>query len=230
MTMKKLFLLNGIRHLLLKSAHSIESVDLNTPIEHAKYVVFDTELTGLQPKKDSIVSIGAVKMQGGRINMSDFFYRVVEPRTKLTGASVLIHGITPTEASECPSIEVLFPEFLEYLGDCILVGHFVSVDMAFINLEMKRLYGLSLQKAVVDTYMIYKWMRQKEEDVCAYHGGISEDVSLSAIAAKYDIPVNGAHNSIEDAFVTAQLFQRFISFLPKFGIKTVGDLLKIGRQ
>ena len=43
-------------------------------------VVVDTELTGLDEKKDSIVSIGAVRMTGGRIELGDMFYRLVSPR------------------------------------------------------------------------------------------------------------------------------------------------------
>ncbi len=198
-------------------------------IENAEYVVLDTELTGLQPRRDSIVSIGAVKMVGGRILLGDIFYRVVEPRTKLTAKSVLIHGITPSEAFECPGIETLLPELLAFCGSSIIVGHFVTIDISFINMEMKRLYGSQLQNHAVDTLKLYTWMRQKEEDVCAYHGGLAEKTDLLSLAHKYNISVSNSHNALDDAFVTAQVFQRFISFLPKYGINNVGDLLRIGR-
>lgn len=199
-------------------------------IENAEYIVIDTELTGLQPKKDSIVSIGAVKMAGGRILLGDIFYRVVEPRTKLTAKSVLIHGITPSETNECPGIETLLPEFLDFCGSSIIVGHFVTIDISFINMEMKRLNGTHLQNPSIDTLKLYTWIRRKEEEVCAYHGGLPEKTDLFSLAQKYNISVNNAHNALDDAFVAAQVFQRFISFLPKHGIKTVGDLIRIGRQ
>lgn len=214
----------------LKLQKEVLSYDIkNMLIEDAEYVVLDTELTGLQPKKDSIVSIGAVKMTGGRILLNDIFYRIVEPRTKLTAESVLIHGITPSEATECPGIEILLPEFLDFCGSRIIVGHFVAIDINFISMEIKRLYGSHLQNASVDTLKLYTWIRQKEEDVCAYHGGLSERTDLRSLAQKYNIPVNISHNALDDAFVAAQVFQRFISFLPKYGIKTVGDLIRIGR-
>ena len=200
----------------------------NMLIEDAEYVVLDTELTGLKPKKDSIVSIGAVKMTGGRILLNDIFYRVVEPRTKLTAKSVLIHGITPSEANECPGIETLLPEFLNFCGNSIIVGHFVTIDINFINMEIKRLYGSNLQNPSVDTLKLYTWLRQREEKVCAYHGGLSEQTDLRSLAQKYNISVTNSHNALDDAFVAAQVFQRFISFLPKYGVKTVGDLIRIG--
>ena len=228
--MNKLYLQSRIRHFLQKRIDSVELVDLSTPIESAKYVVIDTELTGLQPKKDSIVSIGAVKMVGGKILLGDTFYRIVEPRTKLTGKSVVIHGITPSEVTECPGIATLLPEFLDFCGNSVIVGHFVALDINFINMEMKRLYGFHLQNPSIDTLKLYTWIRQKEEEVCSYHGGLSEDTNLFSLAEKYNIAVSKSHNALDDAFVTAQLFQRFISIMPMIGIKTVGDLLRIGRQ
>jgi DNA polymerase-3 subunit epsilon len=198
------------------------------PINEANYVVFDTELTGLKLKKDSVVSIGAVKMDGSRINLGDFFYRVVEPKTKLTGKSVVIHGITPSEASESPRIDILLPEFLDFCGDRIIIGHVVSIDLDFMNKEMKRVYGSALQNRAVDTLMIYQWIRKIEEKTCAYHGGSAESTDLFTLAEKYKIPVESAHNALDDAFVTAQLFQRFLSLLPGLGVSSVNDLLKIG--
>lgn len=214
----------------IKHRNFADVIDSNTAIDRVQYVVFDTELTGLQAKKDSIVSIGAIKMAGGRILLSEIFYRIVEPRTKLTRKSILVHEITPSEATKCPGIDKLLPEFLDFCGNSIIVGHFVGLDINFINLEMRRLYGSHLRNPSVDTHKLYTWIRRKEEEVCAYHGGIAEDTNLVFLAKEYGIPVNKAHNALDDAFVTAQLFQRFISLMPNFGIRTIGDLLKIGKQ
>lgn len=207
----------------------VTQIDPDTPLNQAPYVIFDTELTGLKPKKDSIVSIGAVKMEGNRINLGDTYYRLVEPRTKLTGSSVVIHGITPTEVSTWPSIDRLLPEFLDYCGSAIAVGHVVSIDLTFLNHDMKRIYGAPFPNPAVDTYALYRWLRKKEEQVCSYYDAVADISSLYALAEKYGISVNGAHNALSDAFVTAQLFQRFLSMLPQYGIATVGDLIRIGR-
>ena len=47
------------------------------PIGEANYVVVDTELTGLNPRSDSIISIGAMKMLGSRIDLGNAFYRLI---------------------------------------------------------------------------------------------------------------------------------------------------------
>ena len=207
-----------------------EAVDLLTSLKDATYVVFDTELTGLKPKKDSIVSIGAVRMRGGTIAVGDSFYRLVEPRTTLTGESVVVHGITPTEAAAWPDIETLLPEFLEFCRGAVLVGHVVSIDLAFLNNDMKRLYGQPLANLAVDTFALYRWLSGRERNVCAYYDGSSEDsASLFQLAAYYGITVGEAHNALSDAYVTAQLFQRFLGKLAAQGVTTLRDLIRIGR-
>jgi DNA polymerase III subunit epsilon len=192
------------------------------------FVVFDTELTGLNAKKDSIVSIGAVKMHGERILLGEMFYGQVDPRTALTARSVIIHGITPTEASASPGIDDLLPQFLEFCDDALMVGHVVSIDLQFLNWEMKELYGRPLRNRAVDTYKLYEWVKGRKEDRCAYHGGSPEPGDLFSIAETYNIPVQNAHNALGDAFITAQVLQRLLGELPQWGIRTVDDLLRIG--
>jgi DNA polymerase III subunit epsilon len=213
----------------LKHLKGVEEINQSIPIQEAKFLVFDTELTGLNIKKDSIVSIGALKMHGGRIDLNETYYRVVDPKAKLTGQSVLIHGITPSEASECPQIGVLLPEFLDFCGSRIILGHFVAIDLAFINKEMTKLFGFPLQNPAVDTMKVYQWIRKNEEQICSFHAGLSEKMDLLSLADRYAIPVNQAHHALDDAFVTAQLFQRFITLTTKFGVRTVADLVSIGQ-
>lgn len=198
-------------------------------LQDASYVVFDTELTGLNPRKDSIVSIGAVKIRNGSIVAGETFYRITEPRTELTEKSVVIHGITPSEASKWPGIDRILPEFISFCKDSILVGHMVSIDLRFINREMKRLYGGRIQNPAVDTARIFDWLSRKQEDACAYFEGHAGDKSLAGIAGCYGIGIGEAHDALNDAYVTAQVFQRFLRMLPKYGVLTVADLVQIGR-
>jgi DNA polymerase-3 subunit epsilon len=199
-----------------------------TPLKEVDFVVFDTELTGLNLNADSIVSIGAVRMRGDRILIGETFYRLVAPRTALTAKSIVIHEITPSETAGSPGIETSLPEFLDFCGEAVIAGHVVSIDVGFVNREMKRLYGKVLHNRAVDTSKLYQWMRKNEEDVCAFHGGLPETNDLYTLAKKYHIPVQQAHNSLSDAFVTAQLLQRLLGELPKWGITTLGALLKCG--
>ncbi len=201
---------------------------MKTPITDVRYVVVDTELTGLDEKKDSIISIGAVRMVGAKINVGDVFYRLVSPQAKLTAHSVVIHEITPSDLVAQPEIDSVLAEFYDYLGNDVLVGHFISIDLAFLNREMKRLYGRKLGNAAIDTFTIDEWLRKRLK-THRYFAKALSGYRLYDIAKSIGITVNGSHNAIVDAFTTAQLLQRFIPLLKEAGVHDLGELLKRGK-
>ena len=203
-------------------------INMKTPVLEASYVVLDTELTGLDEKKDSIVSIGAVRMTGTSIGLGDTFYRVVSPRTELSAASVMIHEITPSEVELKPCIDSCFDEFLEYCGEAVLVGHFIAIDLNFLNRVMKRVRGTEIPNPALDTCSIYEWLRKRNKT----HGCPATPLTgyrLHDIVKCFDIAVNGAHNAVMDAFTTAQLLQRFLPLLAEAGVHDMGDLLRVGK-
>ncbi len=202
-------------------------IDERTPIADARYVVVDTELTGLDDHNDSIVSIGAVRMAGGRIDLGDTFYRLASPRTELTAASVVIHEITPSDVVASPGIETVLSEFLEFCGHDVLVGHLISIDLAFLDREMKRLQGRALSNPAVDTFSMYEWLRKRGKSPDCFATPLA-GYRLYDIMKCFGVPVNGVHNAIMDAYATAQLFQRLLPLLWEAGAQDVGDLLTIG--
>ncbi len=196
-------------------------------IDDAEYVVIDTELTGLNGKKDSIVSIGALHMRGGRIDLGNTFYRLVNPRTGLSAESVIIHEITPEEVFEKPAIDDVMAEFLRFCGDAIIVGYCVDIDMEYLNREMKRALGSGVQNPVLDIRPLFEWARGKEtfgRSMCAQ---LPSRYQLYDIAKCLAIPFNGVHNAMIDAFVTAQIFQRLIPLLTDSGLRNTGDLFAL---
>jgi len=215
--------------LLMRKPAADTGVDLATPILAARYLVMDTELTGLDIKKDSIVSIGAVAMTGSRIFPGKTFYEMVNPETALRRESVVIHGIMPSEVVDKPALGAVIEDFLSFCEGAVVVGHFLSIDLSFLNREMKRLYGTKFQQPVVDTMQAHDWMQDQVNGFRRNYGSTEENRDLFSLAKKYHIPVSEAHNALMDAFITAQIFQRFLTVLPGMGIRTVKDLLSIGR-
>jgi DNA polymerase III subunit epsilon len=203
------------------------SFDKDKPISETSYVVIDTELTGLNERKDSIISIGAVKMLGTRIDLSRTFHKLIKPETKFKPESVVIHGITPSDVSEKPNIDYIIADFLEFCGDGVLIGHCVSIDLSFINRDMKRIFNDRISNPVIDTFIIQEWIRKRMPSHSCFPPG-DKSSGLYEMAKCFDIPVRGAHDALVDAFITAQLFQRFMPVLTNLGIKSIGMLLKIG--
>ncbi len=204
-----------------------QGIDPGACIADVRYVVLDTELTGLDENKDSIVSIGAVRMTGGKMGLADTFYRLVSPGTELRADSVVIHEITPSDVEAKPQLAEVLAEFLDFCGNDVLVGHFISIDLAFLNRELKRIRGADVTNPAVDTFSVYEWLRKrlKSRDCFAT---VAPRWSLYDIIKCFGIPVNGAHNAMMDAYTTAQLFQRFLPLLTEGGARDIDDLIKIG--
>jgi DNA polymerase-3 subunit epsilon len=201
--------------------------DTRLDIRDAGYVVIDTELTGLDEKKDSIVSIGAVKMKGGIIELGNTFYRLIHPETKLTAESVVIHEITPSDVSEKPSVDIVLSEFLDFCGSDIIVGFCVSIDMEFLGRDTRRFFGYPMKNHVLDILPVYEWVRKKEAVKRGDGMNLPQRYRVYDIAKYYGIDVSSTHNAIIDAYITAQIFQRFIPVLIGAGIQNVGDLMKL---
>lgn len=196
-------------------------------VSGARYVVVDTELTGLDPRKDDIVSIGALRMNGGRLEIGGTFHELVRPSAALDGKSVVIHGITPSQVEEKPPIDSVLADFIGYCGNDVLVGHCLSIDLAFLNRESRRLYGTALRNPVVDTLSLYGWLRNRQAGHPIFSSPLT-GLRLYDMAKAFGIACEGAHDALADAFITAQLFQRFIPILDGFGIRELDDLLRLG--
>jgi len=204
--------------------------DRNLSVEEAEYVVFDTELTGLDFKKDSIISIGAVKMEGTRIYPSRTFYCLVRPESELKRDGILIHEITPDDLREAETPAAALNEFATFVGEAVLVGHFAFIDINFINRALNRCYGIKIQNPVVDTFQIHEWLYENDSNFARHYRGMTIKKDLLSIAKTYGITVKTAHNALIDAYLTAQLFQKFLRFLPQAGVRTVGELLMVGKS
>jgi DNA polymerase-3 subunit epsilon len=204
-------------------------VDLRAGLDEVCYVVMDTELTGLDVKKDSIISMGAVKMTGGRIHIGKTLEHMVSPETSLTRASVLVHGITPSDLENKPAIAAVLEEFRNFCEGCVVVGHFVSLDLAFLNRECRRLGLRSIDQPAIDTWRLYTWIQNQTDAAARDFRDCGGESDLFTLAKKYGIPVMKAHQALGDSFVTAQLFQRFLGILPGLGVRSVKELLRIGK-
>lgn len=198
-------------------------------IGDAEYIVLDTELTGLDLKKDSIVSVGAVRMKGARIDIGGSFYRLIHPSSNMDRKSILIHGITPSEVRDEPRADAVLDDLSVFCGDRVIVGHFISLDINFINKGMKQSRRKNLKNAAVDTRKLYEWIKSSQGSSGRHYYARQEDMDLFSLAREFNIAFDEGHNALSDAFITAQLFQRFLTLLPGLGVRLVKDLLSIGK-
>ena len=191
------------------------------------FTVLDTELTGLDDRRDDIVSIGALRMHGGRIELGNTFQALVRPRAVLDGRTVVVHRITPSQLEAAPLIEEVLPPFLDYLAETVLLGHCISLDLAFLNRDAKRVVGAALRNRAVDTLSLYGWLRHRHSDHPAFTLELTE-LNLFNLATAFEIPIEKAHTALGDAYITAQVFQRLLPFLIHTGVRDLAGLRRVG--
>lgn len=204
--------------------------DQDRPIEEYSFVVLDTELTGLRPARDDIVSIGAVRVAGLRITPADTFHAVVRPQADMRKDATLIHRITPQAVADKPDLAEVLPRLLAFCGDSLVVGHNVGLDMAFLNRASRRLLGGALATPCVDTLRLAQtWEQERwENSFDSFQPSIS--YTLRDLARRYGLPLFREHDALEDALQTAYLFVYLVRKMRGGSVRTLKDLFMAGRS
>lgn len=215
--------------LLAENRDHFTGFDQHKPLTDYEFVVFDTELTGLSPRSDEIVSIGAVKIRNFQIS-ADSFYTLVAPRRDIPKTSTLIHRITPSQVKDAPRLRAVLPKFLKFCGKALLVGHNVGMDMSFLNRAAVDILGGKLHSPCVDTMRLAQVYQAElwENYYDKYDGGIS--YQLGDLTEKYGLPSFNLHNALHDSMQTAYLFLFLVKKLHSGGIETLHDLYMAGRS
>ncbi len=202
-------------------------LDLKQPIAETEFVVFDTETTGLHVKKgDRILSISAVRLKNGRIDLSDAFHEMVNPDRDIPSDTAVIHEILPRMVNGRPRIDDVLPRFLGYIGSAVLVAHHEWLDMSFLNWAMEHLYGFPLQNIVLDTAVLDQILAIKRTPL-SERGALNLNSRLDEVAQRYQVPMEEQHSSFWDAVATAQIFQKMIKETQRQGISSLKDLLRL---
>lgn len=113
------------------------------------YVVIDIETSGINPEKDEIIRLSALKIVSGET--ADEFSSFVKPRKPLSAEVERLTGITNKSLEEKRPIKVVMPDFLEFIGGSTLVAHNIGFDMRFINAALKDMGQLIIKNKTVDT-------------------------------------------------------------------------------
>ncbi len=202
--------------------------DRNLPVRDCEFVVFDTELTGLNQRKDEIIAIGAVRIKNVRICCEDTFYALIKPRGKLHTHSTLIHRITPSELLEAKPIADVLPCFIDFCGGAFLVGHHVSMDLSFVNRACENYLGGVIRSSSLDTMRLAMAYKASMNGPYFDHREKQNFYSLSSLSEEFHLPKFAEHNALQDALQTAYLFIYLIHKMGSGDTGTVNDYIKIG--
>ncbi|MCU0446510.1 MAG: 3'-5' exonuclease [Microscillaceae bacterium] len=199
-----------------------ENKNLHKPIEESRFVVFDTETTGLDPQKDYILSIGAVALYQNKIEVADSLEIFLKNESTGNQESIAIHQILPQETrSGCSETEAL-AEFISFIRGDVLVAHLASFDVQMVSKTLKNFCHLPLLNPFLDTIHLAKRLDGISSWDETIRGG---EYTLDRLCEQYQIEFATRHNAAADALATAELLQVLLQKAHRRGIKTLADLL-----
>lgn len=192
-----------------------------TPIEQVRFVVLDSETTGLDPRKDRIVTIGAIAVVNHEILIEDSFEALL--KVEYNSSAVTVHGVTREESRAGLDEPVALKQFLEYLGDGVIVGHHIGHDVKTFNAGYQRHFGFRLENPSLDTMDLTLHL---ERDGAFAGRDPIQDFSLDALCALFNIIPHDRHTAPGDAYITALVFQRLLRLAAKYQRTTLSRLLE----
>ena len=191
----------------------------DTPIDQVRFVVVDSETTGLDPRTDRIITLGAVAVQAGEIVLSDAFDAMI--RLEENTSAVTVHGITRDQAREGRSEAEVLAGFLEYLADGVVVGHHIGHDIATLDAAYEREWGMTMRNRSLDTMDLTLHL---ERDGAFANRPPIRHFTLDALCNLFDVIPHDRHTASGDAFITAQVFQRLVRLSARFGRTTLSRI------
>lgn len=187
----------------------------------ARWVVLDCETSGLDPAHDRLLSVGAVAVCGGRIELAESFSAVLRQDVASDAANILVHGIGgELQRNGRPAGEVL-REFSDFLGEGLPVAFHAPFDDAVLRRAMARQPGLRAPRDWLD-------LAQLAPALCPGSPARARR-ALDDWLEEFGIACPQRHDALADAYATAQLLLVLLAEAERQGAGTLNRLRRLER-
>jgi DNA polymerase-3 subunit epsilon len=181
---------------------------LSTPLTPKKsqcddlvIVALDLETTGLDPKRDHILSYGLVEIQHMTVRLGTARHQLISIEGQIPEESAVIHQITDDQAATGISLESALPELLSRLAGKVMLVHYASIEQNFLNAACQKLYRAPFVIPTIDTLVLAQRLFARRNYTVQ-----PGDLRLFNLRPRYNLPNYRAHNALSDALATAELF------------------------
>jgi DNA polymerase III subunit epsilon len=188
---------SGILHDYL----SAPLVNKNTLCEELVIVSLDLETTGLNPKKDKILSYGFVELHHMTVKLANSSHQLISIDDDIPEESAVIHQITDDQAATGIPLEEAMPILLNELAGKVMLVHYASIEQNFLDAACRKLYGAPFVIPIIDTLVLARRLFERRN-----HTIQAGNLRLFNLRPQYNLPNYKAHNALSDAVATAELF------------------------
>ena len=185
-----------------------------TPLAALPGIVVDCETTGLDPRRDRIISIGAVRTHGARIYAHANLDMLIDPAIAIPRSSTAVHGIDNAMIEGAPDVGIGLDRLNEISDNCVVIGHNIGFDLAILAAESRR----------GGTSWSVPWSLDTGHLVAVLEPEL-QALDLDAVCRHFGIAISGRHTALGDALSAGELFTRILPLLEEQGVVTLGDAL-----
>jgi len=166
---------------------------------NSSFVVFDIETTGFSSHQDSIIEIGAVKIENGQV--IDSFNELINPEISIPYKITELTGISNDMVKDCKTIEDVLPRFLDFVGNSVVVAHNAEFDTGFIKSKCRNL-GLQFKNGIIDTLPLARFLFPQ-----------LKKHKLNVICEHLKISLENHHRAVDDAKATGDILLKCFNML-----------------
>ena len=187
------------------------------PWREANWCAVDLELTGLDPRRDEIIAIGATAVQQGRVVLAKSFYTLVHSSRRSEPGAVLVHKLRVADLISAPPPEEAIELLIAALTGRVPVFHTAAVERAFLGRAFSR-HRVRLPAAADTEVMGRRWLRERD-------GAAPAGLALSTLSRLLGQQAETPHHALGDALTTAGAFIALATHLDAREPQTIGSLL-----
>jgi DNA polymerase-3 subunit epsilon len=185
-------------------------------LRSAGFVAIDLETTGLDSRRDAVVSLAAVTFADGR--PMERYTTLVNPGRPIPPDSTRIHGIEDVMVESAPAVADVIGRFDALCAGRVVVGHGVAFDLAVLARARRASRRPALILPALDTMLL----------AAALRPGL-RDYSLETVAARCAVTIVGRHTAEGDAMAAGQIVLALLEGVDERGYRTVDDLIRLQR-
>ncbi len=172
-----------------------------TSIYDSSVLAVDFETTGLNAKKDKLLSVGFVELDHSQIQLASCYHQIIKTEGDLSADNVVIHQITDDVKAQGLELNTVIEHLLKILAGKVMLVHFSRIEKQFLSKACIDLYGIAPVFPIIDTLVIAK--KRLDKKSIAYD---PSQLRLSNLREQHHLPTHYAHNALNDAIATAELF------------------------
>lgn len=202
------------------NAHFAAPLSTKTKIVDLNFFVVDTETSGLDIRRDSLLSIAGLTLRQQTIYLAESFDCYLPSLDMRNTKAIPIHGILPGRKMEQLELEPALIQFLSLLENKVLVGHHILFDIKMINKSLASLGLGQLRNHYIDTAVLAQ--RLENIKAPAHNQGISLDV----LCEYYGLKMHERHTAAGDALLTSLIFCRQLLEFESKGQNKLENLLQ----